>query len=189
MTPHEARAGVEAVIVVAAERMKASSEAFRAGKSSAADWSRAHLAQIKAVHIAAALAAYGGRSAMTPAKWGVVGQIIRREYGYSKLFLLDVLEGRQRQNGRMDARAAMYASAARSTYTAITRREAYDSGMRYERNELGPTDASCRECLQQTALGWVPLGTLSQPGTRTCLAHCRCSLSFSDAYSLHMVAS
>lgn len=171
--------GVDALAVFMAAQMAANSARYRAGAITLDQWQAQQMADIKALHIASALAAYGGRDQMNQLKWGVVGQIIRQQYGYQRQFLADVLEGRQRQNGRMDNRARMYAAAARTTFAAILRRQAYDDGDHWERNELGDTDRSCAECLAATDMGWVPIGTLSQPGTRTCLGNCRCTLETS----------
>lgn len=177
----DAKDGVDALALAMATQMAAESARYRAGDITLGQWQAQMMSDIKSLHIAAVLAAYGGREAMNQSTWGTTGQIIRREYTFFRTFLADVLQGRQAQNGRMDNRARLYAAAARTTYQAINRRQAYDTGQRYERNELGATDHSCAACLAATDQGWVPIGTLSQPGTRTCRANCRCSLSYAEA--------
>jgi hypothetical protein len=55
-----------------------------------------------------------------------------------------------------------------------------------ERNRLDDKAAHCRTdtftvgCPELTDLGWVPIGTLPPPGTRTCRGHCRCDLEFTN---------
>ena len=176
---------IDAWVVFMAARMHADATRFLAGDLTAATWQTALMADIKATHIASALAAYGGRDQMTPARWGLVGQIIRQQYDYQRAFTADVLGGRQRRNGRLPARAALYAAAARVTYQNVTRRVQADQGARWERNVLG-TDESCRDCVQQTALGWVPLGTLSPIGSRACRSNCKCRMDYGAAHPQHV---
>lgn len=173
------RRGVDALIAYAAARMHKQSADYRNQAITAAAWIALMQGEIKAVHIAAALAAYGGRDQMDQRKWGVVGQIIRQQYQFQRAFVLAVLSGKQRQNGHMDARAMLYAQAARVTYLNIQRRVQADDGMRWERNELGAHE-SCRGCIGQAALGWVPIGTLIPIGSRQCGPNCRCAISYSE---------
>lgn len=171
------REAVDAVADLASSRMAALSARWRAGELTTAEWISAQLTEIKAAHIASALAAYGGREQMTPERWGLVGQMIRREYGYARAMADDVLLGRQPMNGRLDARAAMYGQAARTSYENIRRREEAERGQAWEENHLHASE-SCSQCRAQTALGRVPIGTLVPVGGRTCRARCRCTLSY-----------
>lgn len=172
------RDAVDRVADLASRRMGELTARFRAGEITAVAWQSGLLETIKSGQVAAALAAYGGRGAMTPERWGTVGQLIRTEYAYLRQFTADVLEGRQRWNGRMDARARLYGQAARRNYEAIRRRESASAGLQYERNVLHPAD-HCQQCQNQTALGPVPIGTLIPVGMRTCRSGCKCTLSFS----------
>ena len=175
VTEDQVQAGLLALTTFMSARMRTQSADFRAGTLTAGEWHSLQQDGIKAVQIAAALAVFGGREQMTPARWGLVGQLIRQQYAYQRNFLLDVLEGRQRLNGRLDNRAALYALAAHTTAVYLQRRLSVEQGARYERNITNATE-SCPDCLQQEALGWVPVGTLSLPGTRRCGANCRCRL-------------
>lgn len=179
---------LEALVAIVTLRLRQAARLFRADGITVAQWMTEHLGHVKLAQAAAALAAYGGTAQMTPARWLVVRQAIRQQLAFCGGFFADVVDGRQRRNGRLDARAGLYAGAARTTHTAITRRLAYEAGATYERNILGTHD-NCRECGQQADLGWVPIGTLSAPGTRTCLSNCSCTLSFSHVASRHEAAS
>lgn len=172
------RDAVDRTADLASRRMGELTARFRAGELTAVEWQTGLLETIKSSQVAAALAAYGGRDAMSPSRWGTVGQLIRTEYAYLRQFTADVLEGRQRWNGRMDARARMYGQATRRNYEAIRRRESASAGLQFERNVLHPAD-HCQQCLNQTALGSVPIGTLIPVGMRACRSGCRCTLSFS----------
>lgn len=179
VSERQVRDGVDRVADLMSARLGQSSARFRAGEITAAQWQSDMLATIKEGHISAALAAYGGRDAMTPAAWGTVGQLIRREYAYARAFAADVLNGRQRQNGRMDARARLYGQSIRGTYENIRRRESANAGLRYERNVLHASE-SCRECLSASGQRWVPIGTLPPVGSRTCRSNCRCTLAYTN---------
>jgi len=173
------RDGVDRVADLASARLGELTARFRTGEITAVQWQAEMMAQIKQAHISAALAAYGGRDAMTPARWGTVGQLIRREYAFARAFAADVLAGRQRQNGRMDARARLYGQSIRGTYENIRRREVAAAGLRFERNVLHALE-SCAGCLAASAQGWVPLGTLPPVGSRTCRGNCRCTLAYTN---------
>jgi len=171
------RDGVDRVADLASARLGELTARFRTGEITAVQWQAEMMAQIKQAHISAALAAYGGRDAMTPARWGTVGQLIRREYAFARAFAADVLAGRQRQNGRMDARARLYGQSIRGTYENIRRREVAAAGLRFERN-VRHSSESCRQCVNASGQGWVPIGTLPPIGNRTCRGNCRCTLSY-----------
>jgi len=173
------RDGVDRVADLTARRLGDLSARFRSGDLTASAWQSEMLAAIKEAHVASALAAYGGRDAMTPERWGFVGYQIRVQYQYARQFAADVMSGRQRQNGRMDARARMYGQAARSTYENIRRRESGTAGLRYERNVLHASE-SCGGCLNASEQGWVPIGTLPPVGSRTCRGNCRCTLAYAN---------
>ena len=165
---------LEPLIAAMATRLRKSTQQFLSGDLTPAAWNHQQLTTIKLVQVAAAVLAYGGRASLTPQRLAVIQQAVAQQYQFQAKFLADVVTGRQRRNGRMLTRAGMYAAAARMTAVAVTRRTAYEAGMHYERNVLGPSDDSCDECLQQESLGWVPIGTLSAPGTRTCRSNCQC---------------
>jgi hypothetical protein len=171
------RDGVDRVADLASARMGEAAARFRAGELTATQFQAVMLQTIKDSQIAAALAAYGGRAQMTPERWGVVGQAIRAQYAYARQMVADVLDGRQRMNGRLDARARQYGQAARSLYENVRRREATSTGMLYEQNHIHAAE-SCEMCLAMSRRGKVPLGSLVPIGQRTCRQQCRCTLSY-----------
>ncbi len=120
---------------------------------------------------------------MTASRWGVVGQQIRQQYAYARNMVADVLDGKQRMNGRLDSRSRLYAAAARQTYTNIRRREMATAGFAFEQNILGAADEHCPDCLNENDRGWVPIGSLSAPGTRRCLGQCRCWIAYVKTFS------
>lgn len=172
------RDAVDRTADLASRRMGDLTARFRAGEITAVEWQTESMAVIKQATIAAALAGYGGRQNMSSEKWGYVGYRVKEQFVYFRKFAEDMLSGRQRWNGRADARARLYGQSARQTYTDIRRREAATSGHIYERNILGAAE-HCNQCVGETSRGWVPIGMLVPPGRRTCRGNCRCSLAYS----------
>lgn len=172
------RDAVDAVADLASRRMGEAAARYRAGQITISDFQAAMLQAIKDSQIASALLAYGGRQQMDPSRWGLVGQQIRVQYQYARQMTADVLDGRQRLNGRLDGRARQYGQASRSLYENIRRQQArIDPAVQYEANHLHASE-SCAQCKAQSAQGRVPIGTLVPVGKRTCRSSCRCTLSY-----------
>jgi hypothetical protein len=115
---------------------------------------------------------------MSQSDWGWTGQQLRQQYGFLRNFAQDIAAGKQPMDGRVVARAAMYAEAARGTMRGMQRRQAQLVGKQQERNILGVSDRHCGECVDCSGRGWVPIGTLPTPGSRTCLSNCHCRLDY-----------
>lgn len=182
ISERQVRDAVDAIVNLSAERMGNLAASFRAGTIDANEFLSGMLTEVKSAQIAAALAAYGGRDQMNSQRWGMVGQQIRQQYAYARTMVADVLEGRQRMNGRLDARARLYAQASRTTYENTRRREMARLGMAFEQNILHASE-SCDGCLSASDAGWVPIGTLPAVGSRTCRLACRCTLAFAASRS------
>lgn len=178
ISEREVRDAVDRTADLASRQMGEAAARFRTGQIGAAEWIAQSQQIVKDSQIASALAAYGGRLRMDQGKWGLVGQQIRVQYAYLNRMADDMLSGRQRMNGRLDARARQYGQASRSLYENIRRRESAAAGLSFERNILHPAD-HCAQCVSQSARGLVPLGSLVPIGQRTCRSQCRCTLSFS----------
>jgi hypothetical protein len=145
-------------------------ESLRGGAVSLAQWQVAMAREVKSVHLASAALAKGGWAEMAPKDYGRAGQRIR--FHYEKL-----ANFAQRLDGTLARRAQMYIQAGRGTFHAVERAEKERGGAVEERNILHARD-SCEGCLAADALGWVPIGTLPLPGSRTCRANCRCSVEY-----------
>jgi hypothetical protein len=157
-------------------------EQLRAGSLDLRSWQLAMRDAVKAGHLAAGMAAKGGKSQMTQSDYGRIGQILRTEYGYLNRLVEGIANGSIPLDGRVLQRAEQYGKAARETYMVIERREYQLRGKTEERNVRGKHD-SCEAgvrpgCVEETARGWVSIGTLSHPGSRTCLGNCGCRLEF-----------
>jgi hypothetical protein len=162
----------------ASDRLAALAERLRSGEITLAEWQTRSMAVIKDAHVAAGLAAHGGRARMDQATYGALGHRIRGEYAYLRGMAREVADGTQPLDGRLTARARLYGQAARPTYEAITARDQRARGATYERNILGAGE-SCEGCRAQSALGWVAVGTLAPVGARSCRSNCRCRIAYS----------
>lgn len=173
----EIRRAVEAVIQKSARRVEALSGQLRAGSLTLDEWALALRAESKSSHLAAALAAKGGREAMTQGDYGALGQRLRREYQYLARFTEQIAAGSLPLDGRFTRRAASYALASRAVFSEAERQARMAAGDRFERNLLTPGE-SCESCKAATAAGLVPIGSLPPIGSRTCLHNCRCQIVY-----------
>jgi len=153
---------------------------YLAGTINSAEWAIQSGQEIKNLHRALAILANGGKSQMTAARWGSLGGRLQREFAYFNRFAAQVDNiDRSLLGEKFLNRAASYARAGRSTYWAAARlREAMASETMLERNVLGASAQSCGDCIAETELGAVPVGTLSEPGSRQCGSGCNCDIIF-----------
>jgi hypothetical protein len=182
ISDEQVRAGVDAMVSLSAGRMADLSRQYRAGTITADRFLAGMMSEIKAAHVAGAIAAYGGREAMTAARWGTVGQQIRVQYSYARAMVGDVLDGRQRLNGRLDSRSSQYAGAARATFEAVRRGQKRQAGYAFERN-VTHSQEGCSQCQGLSSRGAVPIGTLPPIGQRTCKNACKCEIVYSRTLS------
>lgn len=169
------RSGVDAAVDLAADRMGGLAAQLRAGDITVERFQAEMYRHVKDVHVANALAAYGGRDQMNPSRWGYVGARVRGEYGFVRRMVDDIISGKQPMTRALDARARSYANAGRITFEVVQAREAAGRGQAEERNILHASE-SCAECRGLASRGWVARGTLPMVGARTCGRHCRCTV-------------
>lgn len=167
------RNAIDTVVSVTGDRLKALAGQLKAGTLSIPDFQFQMQTEMRGLHLATAAAVRGGWAQMAPSDHGWVGQRLSTQYGYLTKFAQDIALGTQPMNGTLEARAALYAEAARSTSREMERRMGALSGQREERSILGPAD-HCGDCLDATARGWVAIGTLPPVGGRSCKARCHC---------------
>lgn len=169
------REAVDRVCDLAAERLAGLSQRLLDGSISLADWQQQAMQLVKATHLAAGVAAHGGRAQMAPADYGAIGRRLRDEYAYLRGFAQEIADGRQPLDGRLVARARLYGQAARSNYEAVRLRDDRTRGMAVERNVLGAGE-HCSVCPALARRGWVPIGTLPPVGARPCRSNDRCTI-------------
>ena len=96
-------------------------------------------------------------------------------------------------------RAELYASSAASSGFENATRTSHEDAtdvdgkklFMFERNILSPHCTHCHDgewtdgCQELTDAGWLPLGSMSVPGCRTCRAACKCRIEYSPVRSTH----
>lgn len=167
------RAAVDTVVASSGQTLRDLTSQLRDGTLSIPMWQQQVAAEVKSLHLATAAASRGGWASMTPSDFGWTGQRLRTQYAYLRGCATDIASGQQSLNGTLEARAALYAEAARSTAREMERRMGAETGMEQERNQLGASD-HCPGCLSATSRGWVTIGTLPAVGNRDCRSRCRC---------------
>jgi hypothetical protein len=156
-------------------------EQLRVGQVTLAEWQLAMAGEIKAAHLAAGMAAAGGKAQMTQATYGAIGQRLRQEYQYLQKFADGIANGIISLDGRILQRAEQYGRDARETYQRIMQREAARRGYDEERRFLHGNE-HCPECVEYAARAWQPIGTLPPPGDQSsCRANCLCTKSFRNS--------
>jgi hypothetical protein len=173
----EVRAALDGALIAASERARSLADGLRAGRLNLAQFERAMRRLVKETQLYGAAAAKGGFAQMGPADYGRVGARVRGQYEWLDGFVQGIASGDVPMDGRLLARAAMYAQAARGAFYAQAQADARARGRTEERSVLHPAD-HCAECVDMAALGWVPIGTVVPVGERECLSHCRCTITY-----------
>jgi hypothetical protein len=169
----EVRKALDAVIDGANADIRKASESLQAGRIDLGMWQDRMSASVKAAHVAATLAAKGGRQQATAADWSTVGNRLKFQYRRLHSFSVELANGAP-LDGRFLARAAMYGTSATGTYEAILRRDDLASGLYDEEKRVRSSRESCPGCVNQESLGWREPGILADIGSQECLSACRC---------------
>ncbi len=168
----EVRRSLDGSLAATGREVARLSASLQARTVSLTEWERLMRQAIKDSHLYSAALARGGWAQMTPAAYGTVGRAVRDQYAYLNRFAAE-LEGGLPMDGRFKSRTEMYMESGRTTFYKIFDKLQEDLGMTEESNILHSAE-HCVECIEQSDLGWVELGTLTQIGTRLCLVRCRC---------------
>ncbi len=179
---------LEEYLAASGEGMAQLASQLQSGSLDLAAWEDAMLREIKLTHINAATLAHGGREQMSPADWGFVGVLIRAQYVFLRGWAADLAAGSAPVDGRLVARARLYAQSANATYAAMRARDMRNAGLRFERNVLTPGE-NCAGCVVESARQWVEIGELIPVGHRhPCLVNCRCVIQYSNSRSVEEAA-
>ena len=160
------------VIDASSQVMRAVSQQLRDGDISLAEWQTQMMQQIKTTHLASGVMQRGGWQQMTQADFGRVGQIVRREYGFLRALAGDIASGKQKLDGTLARRAALYGQQGRPTSLAFWDSTAAQRGFDEERSVLQPAE-HCTECISEDAKGFQPLGQMIPIGSRICRSNDR----------------
>jgi hypothetical protein len=154
---------------------------LRAGAISLADWQQGMRSLISMSQETGILTANGGVEFMTQSDWSYLTDQINKQYEYLDKFASDIEANPTKWlNGRLDNRMRLYQESAYSAYQNDLRREAKLNGMDEERRVLGAAD-HCPGCLEQSSLGWQPIGTLDEIGDEECNQNCHCEFEYRNS--------
>lgn len=158
----------------AEKRMIAISQSYLDGQTTQVEWALAVRAEIRAGHRAMFQLANGGGK-LTPKQLGLLGNVVKQQYGWFQGFEKDVEAGKT-ANAALTARSRLYASSVYCTYeNAVAVREA-EAGMKYAQWILGDA-VHCEgrgSCPEQAKRGRVLIKASPPIGSRKCVVRCRC---------------
>ncbi len=177
IAPEAVRATLEEVVSSYQAELEQLTDRLLAGQVSLAEWQGGMAGLIKMAHVTAAALARGGWAQMSPADWGLVGQLIKRQYWYLNRLAGQVDRGEQKLNGRLLRRAVMYGEAIRGTNESVNRRLHQGLGFSEERRVRGIAD-SCPTCVREAGKGWQLINSLAAIGQSECLTRCRCHFEY-----------
>lgn len=143
------------------------------GKVPLAVWQQKAAAEIKNAWMVNLVVGKGGVNNLTLSDYGRAGNRLRGVYGHLNRFALDIASGKLSQ-AQILARIKLYSNNTMTAYydglTAAKQAVGYDQ----ERRILQPAE-HCADCVGYAEQGWVPIGTLPEPGIGSvCNGNCRC---------------
>lgn len=152
-------------------------ERLRSRAISVDEWALAMQNEIKTVHLYAGALARGGWGQLRELEIAQIQANLISQLDYFQRFEQQIRFGLPITSGSFMVRSYMYANAARGTYDMIQRHTQSERGYTEERNILHPAD-HCNGCLEASVMGWVPIGSLTPIGFRTCLSNCQCTIDY-----------
>lgn len=173
---------VEQAVSQAKTNLRAIGQALLDGTISKPEFAIQSAEEIKNLHRALSFLANGGKSQMDASSFGKLGSELKQELGYLARFssAVDNVDISTLGDAFLN-RIESYGEAGRFTYQAAVRAREIDAGGMEEINVLGASANSCNGCLDESALGYQPAGTLSEPGDRECGPGCNCTIEYREA--------
>jgi hypothetical protein len=176
LSPEQGRRIVRRLIGDAGALVRSATDALVAGMLRLGPWFGAMKDALLPRHFAASFAVLN-QPEPPPADLDAIAAESQRQVGFLERFRGQLATAQQLLSGAA-ARAELYASALWSVGQAVGRDRAKRDGYKYEISRLGASD-HCGGCLHEAHRGWVLIDDplpLVPPGSRTCLARCRCWL-------------
>lgn len=143
-------------------------------------WMRSEL---KAIHGAASVIAYGGEDEMDEDRWQRVEEKVVSELEYLTGFRTDV-ESEQSAPAWEEMlwpqdRATLYADSIYSSYANAEKAREADAGVLVGRRVCENDESSCQTCIDAATSEYIPLDEILDVGDAECLSRCRCWVEFS----------
>ena len=171
------RAALDNALSGAADDAAAIAQAYTSGTIGIAEFERQIQQLIKDSQVYASAVAAGGFANIDVVAIDVLQQRLAEQFSYLSNWADDLAAGTAQSTRGMAQRAKMYALSARNTYDVTYRAGQIERGYGEELNVLHPGE-HCELCIEQTDLGWVPIGTLIPIGQRTCLSNDLCTVTY-----------
>ncbi len=175
--PTTVRGALDDMLTSNAEAVGRLTGRLQSGEITVAEWQRGMASHLRDLHVVAATAARGGAAPMKQGDYAPVEGRIREQMDFLRRFAAQVESGEQPLDGRFVQRSQMYAQAARGTFEQIRRRGEIAAGMTEERLITHSLEG-CDECAADESRGWVPIDTLGEIGSRTCVSNCLCTFEY-----------
>lgn|GEM_PF-5625264 len=174
---NQVRLWLDDALEKAGDRFDALAEALKSGRMDLITWEIRMRREIKNVALYSAAVSKGGWAQMSESDLGRVGRFVQDQYVALRGFARQIETGKQQLDGRLNARAQLYAQAGRVLNERMTRADMRIRGYDEERS-VRHTDDSCDGCLEEEAAGWRPIGEMVAIGERQCLSRCRCTAEY-----------
>jgi len=172
----EVRSAVDTIIDKEAVAFRGVAQQLIDGKINLAEFQLQMQANVKKLNVAMALTGNGGIASTDQSDLGYIGSLVKKQYQFLQGMAKQIKNGSQKLDGTLLARVELYAQAARGTFEDVRRRAAKGVAQ-LERRQLGVAE-HCTTCLEQSKLGWQPLGSLRAIGDSPCLVNCHCAFIF-----------
>lgn len=179
--------GIDEFLNLVGSDMAAVTEQAAAGQITITQWELEMQRLVRVAHNGADILARGGRELGFFERifdWFRRQGEVRRQFDYLRAFAEEIRAGTFDPESllpRVEARARMYANAARATYEQGRAREAGRRGYTEKRRILAPAE-HCPDCIEQAQLDWVdindPRVTGVADGSTRCLTNCKCSIEY-----------
>ena len=144
-------------------------------------WMKGMKREIKQMHLMAAAIGMGDWQELTSADFGLVGRNLRDQYGYLDGFVKDVAANDgEPWSKRFLNRALLYGAAAGVEFFLMDAKIDENKDSPEYRWSRSPVD-SCQTCLDNEAMGWVPVGSFGmvpRDGQTICGVACKCDLIY-----------
>lgn len=136
-------------------------------------WEEAFRIELRRAHLQAAALGKGGWAQLDADDLARVENQLRFEYQQLARFV-DQIRNEELSIAQIQVRIKMYADHIWTSFWDARTQAKKSSGFRQERRILQAQE-SCPDCVDYAARGWVPVGSLPEPGQQSvCGANCRC---------------
>jgi hypothetical protein len=157
-------------------------ESLFKGETSLRDWELEMLRSIRQTSIWQYAMGRGGVGRLSQRDYGIIGAEMRSQASYLRNFSEEVQAG-ELSEAQIKSRANSYFSKTYGLHERGREEAHREAGYLYERR-IRESQNPCAECIFYSERGWVLIGTLPSPTSRSsCGAHCRCRKQFAKELS------